>query len=270
MATFTGLASTPEYKDVRSLTRGLDVLKALNSSAGGMASTTEIAQACAIHRTTVKRLLETLRAAGFVRRGEREGQYYLTFEVRRLSEGFEDEAWVSKVAAPMLRSSVRELLWPCDLGTMESGFMVVRESTHRWSMLSQHRAMIGEKMPVFVTALGRAYLAGCTDAQRDALLSLLGQRNDWVGEMARDSRKVIAMIDETRARGYAYNDGEWIREAYFAAVAVPIFSANHLLGVLNMVFPKNAVPAAELKDRFVPALTRLAQRIGKSSQPWLE
>ena len=166
-------------------------------------STTEIAQACGIHRTTVKRLLETLRAAGFVRRGEREGLYYLTFEVRRLSEGFEDEAWVSQVAAPTLRSSVRELLWPCDLGTMESGFMVVRESTHRWSMLSQHRAMIGEKMPVFVTALGRAYLAACTDVQRDALLALLGQRNDWIGDMARDHQSVIAMIDETREIGRA-------------------------------------------------------------------
>lgn len=262
-------AALPQYKDVRSLARGLDVLKALNSAPGGIASTTELAEACGIHRTTVKRLLETLRAEGFVRAGERDGQYYLTFEVRRLSEGFEEEAWVAKVAAPLMQASVRELLWPCDLGTMESGFMVVRESTHRFSVLSQHRAMIGEKMPMFVTALGRAYLAACSDDQREALLAILAQRSDWIGDMARDRRAVAATVEETRARGYAYNDGEWIREAHFAAVAVPVFSSDHLLGVLNMVFPKAAVAPAELQKRFVPALQRLAGQVGKGSRAWL-
>ena len=258
------------YKDVRSLARGLDVLKALNRASGGMASTTELADACGMHRTTVKRLLETLRAEGFVRRGERDGQYYLTFEVRRLSEGFEDEAWIEQVAAPLMRSAVRELLWPCDLGTMESGFMVVRESTHRFSALSQHRAMIGEKMPVFVTALGRAYLAACSDEQREALLALLAQRTDWIGEMARDTQAVADTVRETRERGYAVNEGEWIREQHFAAVAVPVRCGERLLGVLNMVFPKAAVPPADLQKRFVPALVSLAAQIGKSSREWLD
>ena len=80
------------YKEVRGLTRGLALLKALNAAPGGIATTTELGQACNIHRTTVKRLVETLRTAGLVRLGERDGQYCLTFEVRRLSEGFVDEA----------------------------------------------------------------------------------------------------------------------------------------------------------------------------------
>jgi len=258
------------YKDVRSLGRGLEVLKALNRAPGGRATTTELAQACGLHRTTIKRLLETLRHAGFVRHGEREGQYYLTFEVRRLSEGFEDEPWIDQVAAPLMRASVRELLWPCDLGTVESGFMVVRESTHRWSMLSQHRAMIGEKMPLLVTALGRAYLAACPEAERQSLLALLAQRNDWMGKLARDHAAIAQMVQETRQRGYAYNAGEWIREADFAAVAVPVHCGQRLLAVLNLVFPKAAVPAHELEQRYVPALQRLADDIGKGSRFWLE
>lgn len=258
------------YKDVRSLARGLEVLKALNRAPGGRATTTELARACGMHRTTVKRLLETLRREGFVRHGEREGQYYLTFEVRRLSEGFEDDPWIDHVAAPLMRASVRELLWPCDLGTVESGFMVVRESTHRWSMLSQHRAMIGEKMPLLVTALGRAYLAACPEAERQSLLALLAQRQDWIGERARDLPSIEQMVQETRQRGYAYNAGEWIREADFAAVAVPVHCEQRLLAVLNLVFPKAAVPAHDLQERYVPALLRLAQEIGKGSRFWLE
>lgn len=258
------------YKDVRSLARGLDLLRALNRAPGGRSTTGELATACGMHRTTAKRLLETLRAEGFVRSGDREGQYYLTFEVRRLSEGFEEEAWISNVATPLMHAAVSELLWPCDLSTVEGGFMVVRESTHRWSALSQHRAMIGEKMPMLVTALGRAYLAACPAPQREALLRLLAQRSDWIGTLARDGAGVQKMLEDTWQRGYGYNDGEWIREAHFAAIAVPVHCDDRLIAGLNMVFPKAAVSPYDLEHRFLPALRRLAERIGKGSRTWLD
>ena len=259
-----------DYKDVRSLARGLSVLRALNRAPGGQASTTALAQACGVHRTTVKRLLETLRAEGFVRRAEKEGHYYLTFEVRSLSEGFEDEAWVEQVALPLMRAAVPDLLWPCDLGTMEAGFMVVRESTHRFSRLSQHRGMIGEQIPVFFTALGRAYLSACSADEREALLSLLGRRDDAVGAMARDAAAVQALVEETLARGYATNEGEWTREASFAAVAVPLRSGRRLLGAINLIFPRQSVSPQELQRRYLPRLRRLALRIGRDAGPWLD
>ena len=262
-------STTRQYKEVRGLTRGLDVLKALNRLPGGIGSTTELARACSIDRTTTKRLLETLRLQGLVRQGERDGQYYLTFEVRRLSEGFEDETWVGQVATPAMHASVREVVWPCDLATAEAGFMVVRESTHRWSALSQHRAMIGEKMPMLVTAVGRAYLAACDDTEREAVLELLGRRSDQWGELARDKRAVRRIVTDTLRRGYAYNDGEWAREADFAAIAVPVFSGGRLRAALNMVFPKSAVSKKDLDARFVPALKRLADSIGKASDAWV-
>ncbi|WP_119157065.1 DNA-binding transcriptional regulator [Caldimonas tepidiphila] len=258
------------YKEVRGLARGLTLLKALNRLPGGISSTSELARACGLDRTTTKRLLETLRAQGFVRQGEREGQYYLTFEVRRLSEGFEDEAWVARIASPAMQAAVRELVWPCDLATAEAGFMVVRESTHRWSALSQHRAMIGERLPLLQTAIGRAYLAWADEAEREALLELLRRRDDRLGELARDAAFVRRLLRQTRTRGYAVNEGEWIREADFAAVAVPVHAGERLLAALNLVFPKAAVSDRELRQRFVPALQRLADTIGRGSRAWVE
>ena len=258
------------YKEVRGLARGLQVLKAMNRLPGGIGSTTELARACMLDRTTTKRLLETLRAQGFVREGERDGQYYLTFEVRRLAEGFEDETWVSQVALPLLKAAVPQFVWPCDLATAEAGFMVVRESTHRFSALSQHNAMIGEKLPLLVTAAGRAYLSACSETERAGLIELLQRRDDACGRLARDEAYVRRVIDETLQRGYAYNDGEWLTEQDFAAIAVPLRSGERLLASLNMVFPKAAVAADELARRYVPALTRLANSIGKASRAWVE
>lgn len=258
--------STQQYKLVRGLSRGLSVLKALNGAPGGIASVTALARACGMHRTTVKRLLETLRAEGFVRHADREGQYYLTFEVQRLSEGFADEAWVSQVASPLMREAVARLAWPCDLATPEAGFMVVRESTHRWSALSQHRATIGERMPMLVTAIGRVYLAACQAPQRQALLDLMRDRDDAWTALARDTVYVDRILAETQVRGYAFNDGEWVREADFAAVAVPVFAGQRLLAAINLVFPKSAVSRADLELRYLPDLSRLALAIGSGAR----
>lgn len=263
-------AAEPVYKEVRGLARGLGLLQALNQSPGGLDTTSALARRCGLDRTTAKRLLETLRAEGYVRPGERDGQYALTFVVKRLSEGYEDEAWITQVAAAQMQAAVPELVWPCDLATVDAGFMVVRESTHRWSALSQHRAMIGQRMPLFVTAIGRAYLAACGAAEREALLELLAQRGDWIGELARDRPAVERLVADTQARGHAVNEGEWVREADFGAVAVPLRSGRRLLGAMNLVFPKSAVRRQDLAQRFVPALQRLATSIGKASRALVE
>ncbi|MEZ5729741.1 MAG: helix-turn-helix domain-containing protein [Burkholderiaceae bacterium] len=65
MNTDSGQASAP-YREVRGLARGLAVLRAMNRMAGGIGGVVEIARATGFPRTTVKRLLETLRAEGVV------------------------------------------------------------------------------------------------------------------------------------------------------------------------------------------------------------
>ena len=53
------------YKYVQGLSRGLAVLKALSYSERGRAQLADISSTTGLHRTTVRRLLETLKAEGF-------------------------------------------------------------------------------------------------------------------------------------------------------------------------------------------------------------
>lgn len=133
------------------------------------------------------------------RASEQEGQAVPAFEVKRLSEAFIEDEWVRQVATPLMRGAVKQLTWPCDLATMEAGSLLVRESTQRFSLLSQHQAMIGERLPLFVTAIGRAYLAACNAGQLGSILQLPGQRPDWIGDMARDRKRVDARLQARRA-----------------------------------------------------------------------
>jgi IclR family mhp operon transcriptional activator len=212
--------------------------------------------------------LETLRLNALVDYSEEDGRYCLTIEVMRMSEGFRDDTWVSQVARPLMRGSIREMLWPCELGTHEGGFMIVRESTHRLSHLSQHPAGIGRRLPTLVTATGRAFLCACSETEREGILDMLRERSDWLGVLARDGAYVQRVLQETQSRGYAHNDGEWMLEDRFAAVAVPVLIADQAIGALNMGFPKGAVDTHALNSRYVPALKRLAHSIGKAAREW--
>ena len=265
-------ASEPEaalYREVRGLSRGLAVLRALNALPCGIGGVAELARITGLHRTTVKRLLETLRAEGLVHHKDEGTSYALGFEVRRLSEGYMGAEWIDRVAAPAMRAHLRALSWPSDLATPDAGFMIVRESTHRVSMLSQHRATIGIRIPMLVSSLGRAWLAWCADEEREATLALLRSRTDAIGAMARESAYVKRVLRETLRRGYAVNRGEWASEASVTAIGFPVRIGEHAIGAINLVLQNNVVSDRQIATRYVPLLRRLAVEIseGAASAP---
>lgn len=256
------------YKEIRSLQRGIELLRCMNQAHGGICTTSELSRMSGIPRPSVKRILETLRLCGLVRPTDRDGQYCLTFEVRSLSEGFIEEEWIARVAAPLLRAYVKPLMWPCDLATLESEFMVIRESTHRFSMLSQHHSMIGTRLPVLDTAVGRAYLAACDEEQLENILKLLSLRQDEIGEMARERKKIDRMLKITRQTGYSINRGEWQDQPDFSAIGLAVKSAGQLVAAINMVYPNASVDQRAIEDKYLPVLKELAERIGRDSEPW--
>ncbi len=249
------------YREVRGLTRGLAVLRALNEMPGGVGSVTDLARHTGIHRTTVKRLLETLRGEGFVHQKDEGTFYSLGFEVRRLSEGYVAVDWIDQVAAPAMKEHLRALSWPSDLATPDGGFMIVRESTHRASLLSQHRATIGIRIPMLVSSLGRAWLSWCDVEEREATLALLRARTDAIGALARDGDYVKRIIRETRKRGYSMNRGEWASEASVVAIGFPILVGHHAIGAINLVLQQNVVSDREIAMRYVPRLRALSNEI---------
>ena len=263
MASATGLPDVPIYREVRGLSRGLAVLRALNALPGGIGGVADLAHATGLHRTTVKRLLETLKIERLVHQKDDGTSYALGFKVRSLSEGYVAADWLDQMAAPAMRTHLRALSWPSDLATPDGGFMVVRESTHRVSLLSQHRATIGIRIPMLVSSLGRAWLAWCAEEEREATLSLLRGRADAIGAMARDTRYVKQILRETRRRGYAVNKGEWVSEESVTAVAFPIRIGEHAIGAINLVLQRHAVTDREVAARYVPLLRALADEISR-------
>ncbi len=237
------------YRLCQSLVKGLDILAALNRRSGASASIAELSRATGLHRTTIKRLLETLREAGYIEWDPPTNLYRLTFRVQQLSYGFRDNVAITQIAWPAMRSLSKAIVWPCSIVSLEGDEMTVRASTRSYSPLSFHPGMPGRRLPILTTAAGRAYLAYAPPQEQAAILDLLRGRTDEYAKLASDDSFVRRLIEHTRSRGYALNDGEWDVEPKFGGVAVPLRHQDCAVASLNVIFLSRGVrDAAALRN----------------------
>lgn len=264
-------AESSTYRQSQSLVRGLELLAALNQLPSGCGSISQLAHLTGIHRTTVKRLLETLCELGYLIHDGPTNQYRLAFRVQLLSHGFRDTVSLVDQAWPEMFALSKEVIWPCTLTVPEADELVVRTSTRYHSRLSFHPGMPGRSLPMLSTAAGRAYLSNISDVERDTLLEMIRRRNDEQAELAHDHQFVQRVIRETRERGYSVSLGEWRAEPKFGGVGIAIRLNGDVVASLNLVFLVRAVAETGSLSKLAQSLQetgrRIEQRINALSVP---
>jgi IclR family transcriptional regulator, mhp operon transcriptional activator len=240
--------------------RGLDALTVLNMRDG--ASVSEVAHEIHLPRTTVYRILETLCSAGYVFRDPSDDRYRLTIQVRSLSDGFDDDAWVAQIAKPMLEELGRDIVWPVSVATLQGTAMIVRETTA--SPLAVERHSAGHRVPLLSSATGRVYLGFCPAAQRDTLIDVLGRSTKEEDRLARAPRADLQRIlAEIKLQGYAATSRAR-RLVEEVSVSVPVITGDRILACLTVRFSASAVPLKLALERFLPKLKQCASRISHS------
>lgn len=253
---FSGVSARRNIS-VRSLERGLALLVALNRRP--RSSVCDLAMDTGLPRPTIYRLLDTLCKAGFVGLDSATNHYRLTHPVRSLSDGFLDDEWITKIAAPMMAEFTRKYVWPVSLFTFEAGKMMVRETTHRLSPLSVDYGMVGKRMGMLRTASGLAYLAVCPENERKVILNLLAQSSDPDDRQAREAHTLEALLKSIRFAGYAKHERFFNPQA--ASVSVPIVDECKVHGCMSLVFIASAITMSEVEETLVVPLQAMATNL---------
>lgn len=245
-------------RPIRALLRGLDVLTILNLRNG--ATVSEVAGEIRLPRTTTYRILETLCSAGYVYRDVTDDRYRLTIMVRGLSDGFDDEAWISQIARPFIYELCREVVWPVAVSTLSGTSMMVRETTDHRTPLAVERYAAGFRVPLLASAASRVYLAFCPAGQRDALLEILARSDKEEDRPARNRQEISRLLGEVRSQGYA-TATRARRVSDEISMAVPIQVDERVLAAITVRFAATAVPLKQANERFLPRLRDAATRI---------
>jgi IclR family mhp operon transcriptional activator len=215
-------------------------------------------------KTTVHRILENLRSAGYLRRDSDDERYYVTLQVRRLSDGFYDGGWVSEVARPILREFADKVRFPVAIATPYGAAMMLRDNTDAQSTLAPNIYSRGTILPLLTSASGKVFLAFCDDVTRRTLLDVCAQSTAPEDEMARHPRLINQVLTRVRKQGYAFGHGARKTEVEIstATFSVPIRSRGHLVGCLVMRYLTESMSRQKVVSRYFSIIKRHARKIG--------
>jgi IclR family mhp operon transcriptional activator len=227
------------------------------------ATVSEIVQEVRLPRTTVYRILETLCNAGFVYRDAADDRYRLTILVRGLSDGFDDESWVTQIAKPIICELCKSIVWPVAIATLSGTGMMVRETTDHCSPLAIERFSAGYRVTLLTSATGRVYLAHCPAAQRETIIEILARSNKEEDKLARSRGELQRMLAAIKEQGYAVATRmrRLMEETY---ISVPILLDDRVLASLTVRFASSAVSLPTAVERFVPRLQERATEIRRA------
>ncbi|MEA3152258.1 MAG: IclR family transcriptional regulator, mhp operon transcriptional activator [Gammaproteobacteria bacterium] len=251
-------AARESTRPIRALNRGLEVLAELNRLERAAINT--LASAVGLPRTTTYRILETLRLGGYVERDAHDDCYRPTIMVRSLSDGFDDEAMVAHIAKPHIAALCAAIVWPVAIATPSGGAMMIRETTDLQSPLALEQYGAGIRVPMLTSAAGRAYLAFCTAAQREALLELLSRSSLPEDRLVRSRVDVEKILSETRSQGYAMAQRAR-RVSEETSLAIPVRVKDRVLATISVRFAATAVPLRTAIEQFLPKMREVVAKI---------
>ena len=238
------------------LARGLEVLRCF-TPLEAMLGNKEISVRTGLPKPTVSRLTYTLTKLGYLRHNMRLGKYQLGSAVLSIGYPLLASMSVRQVARPYIKELADYCTGSVSMGIRDRLNMVYVESCRSGNGLTT-LPDIGTSVPIAQAAIGRAYLAACTPAEREALLNQMKVK-------APDTlRKYKAQIDraleDIRGRGFCVSLGELRREVH--AVGVPMRrTVDGEIVSFNCGVPAFMLKKGQLEEDIGPRLVAMVRNI---------
>lgn len=220
-----GAAADPGF--VTALARGLELLRAFGRDDRYLGNG-ELAKRTGIPKSTVSRLTQTLTSLGYLRYVARLERYQLGPGVLALGYRYLAGNGVRDVAHPRMQVLADATDCAVALGTGDRTEMVYLGVCQGKGPLIL-RLETGARIPMAVTSMGRAYLAGLPEADREALMARLRTEHgdDWpaLRDGIRDALLFYA------DHGYCISEGHWNRDVASAGVPLVLEGGAHVLAI---------------------------------------
>lgn len=237
----------------RSLERGMEILRAFRPGSEVLGNG-ELAERTGLARSTVSRLTQSLVDAGFLQYDTTLRAYRLGAPVLSLAHAMRSGSAVLQVAAPLMRELAQAQHINVGLAMADRDEMVYLESIRYARKVSLRNVVTGQRVPMELTSLGRAYLAAAPEQETKALLEGFGKRlrANWPAL----AQEIEEGIGQVRKQGWCV--ASWQPEV--VALSTPLVFRSYAIHVLNVSTTTQATPASAAR-LLKPHLMQLAAQI---------
>ncbi|MDR6538017.1 helix-turn-helix domain-containing protein [Variovorax soli] len=247
----------------RSLERGIEVLRAFRPGAD-LLGNGEIAERTSLSRATVSRLTQTLVGSGLLEHDRVRRAYRLAAPVLSFAHAMRAGSPVLNAAAPLMRALAEKMHINVGLAVADRDEMVYLESVRYNRRVSLRNVVAGQRVPMELTSLGRAYLAVVQASERRALMGLFRSRraSEW-RQLRSDIEQAKLSVEQ---RGYC--TASWQPEV--VALATPLIVPDGPIYVLNVSVSTAASlrdAEAELSGVLLDLSVKIGAVLGAASDP---
>lgn len=245
-----------DRKFVWALARGLEVLRAFKPGQGPLGNN-ELASQTKLPKATVSRLTYTLTELGYLNFIKRLGKYEPAPSILALGYPVLSNLRIRRIAHDYMQQLANHSNGSVALASRDRLSMIYVDACSS-AALTTMRLDIGSRVDMARTAVGRAFLAGIGEAERDFIFQRLQARHgaEWPDLKSR----VLDAIAQVADRGFCYVENEWRRDV--RAVGVPLVSPDgSTVMAMNCGGPAFNMDAKKLIEDCGPRLVHLCSSI---------
>jgi len=242
----------------RSLERGVEILRAFRPGSD-LLGNGELADRTGLSKATVSRLSQTLVGMGMLQQEPLRKGYRLAPAVLSLAHAMRSGSTILQVAAPLMRALAESQRINVGLAAPDRDEMVYLESIRYSRRVAFRNVVSGQRVPMELTSLGRAYLASTSAVRRKTLFEVFKARRgaQWPPLLA----EIEQSIRSVRESGFCA--ASWQPEV--VALATPVITAEtcYSLNVsvstvesMEAVVDALSAPLLELRKAILSAISR--------------
>ena len=258
------ILATLEDKDrnfITALSRGLSILEAFDE-ANPKLGLANLAKKTGLSKSTVFRLLHTLRTLGYIIPVANENKYTLGPKVLGLGFAVLSSLGLREIAEPYLLELSRLTQETVNLAVPD-GWKLIYIERIKTQQIVNINLHVGSRLELYNTALGRVLAAFQDEAWLCQYLEYLEQipeaESYWKGK----GRKLLGILEEVRRNDFAVNNEELTPG--LRSVAAPVRDrAEKVAGAVNIAVSSSRYSLEELKEKLIPPLKKITQAISSA------
>ena len=235
----------------RSLERGLAVLDCFRPGVG-LLSHREVVERTGLPKPTVTRLLLTLQRRGYIEHDAQARAWRLGLPVLSLARALTTSSALRDAVAPVLVQVARETRSIVGFGSAHGTDIVYLEAHNGDPARPERRVGAGMRAPIATTSVGRAWLAGASQAERDAMLGRLQAAPGWKPQTLRELDAARVDVEKHGHCIVLRSDGSQ------AAVGIPLPVRGAPLYALGIGYATRGQARA---DRLPPAIAESLEKL---------
>jgi len=241
---------------VTALSRGLDVLSCFRSGSR-LLGNQDISERCRLPKSTVSRLTYTLTKLGYLHYVKESGKYRLGTATLALGSAVLGRFDVRDLARPLMQELADATGTSVALGARQRLSMVCIEVCKGNAVLSLNTE-VGMRYPIATSAIGRAYLAVCSETERADVMDQIRELDHVAWPALKNGIEQALSMYQTL--GAAGSFGEWQPDVN--GIAVGFRPGNGLPPMsINCGAPAFKVSSEYLLNDVRPRLVDLVRRI---------